>query len=203
MGAFFIKLALGGLNLLKMLGGLLKRFFSALNVQGWIGLAVSLVVAWYALGQHGEARHWKKQSGQFETLYHNEQAAFAQTVANYRGAAEKARALDAANAVRVKSEQTAINERTSHDYEVRIADARTRAAAAERVRRPATAATDPGAGGTASMPGVHAPPAGAAEASSEAGLPATDALTATEQAIQLDELIKWVQRQAAVDPNFR
>jgi hypothetical protein len=28
-----------------------------------------------------------------------------------------------------------------------------------------------------------------------------DALTATEQAIQLDELITWVKAQAAVDPN--
>ena len=30
-------------------------------------------------------------------------------------------------------------------------------------------------------------------------LPDADALTATEQAIQLDELIKWVEAQAAVD----
>jgi hypothetical protein len=39
------------------------------------------------------------------------------------------------------------------------------------------------------------------EAARENGLPAGDALTATEQAIQLDELIKWVNRQAAIDPN--
>ena len=55
-------------------------------------LAVLLVI------QKGETRHWKKQSAQFEQLYRGEQAAFAGTVANYRAAAETARAADSANA---------------------------------------------------------------------------------------------------------
>lgn len=200
MGALLLKLALGGFNILKMIDAALMRFFKALNLQGWLGMVAAIVLALGWLHAHGEERHWKKQSGQFEKLYHNEQTAFATTVANYRTAAEKARALDAANAARVKTEQTAINERTSHDYEARIADARARAAAAERLRTRATAANS-SAGGTASVPGIRAPATGPAETAGEGGLPASDALTATEQAIQLDELIKWVKQQAGVDTN--
>ena len=51
------------------------------------------------------------------------------------------------------------------------------------------------------MPGLSAPPGGAAQAPGQDRLPPQDALTATEQAIQLDELIKWVRKQAAVDNN--
>ena len=53
-----------------------------------------------------------------------------------------------------------------------------------------------------SMPGLFPlPPRGAAQAAGQDRLPQADALTATEQAIQLDELIKWVRKQAAVDNN--
>jgi signal transduction histidine kinase len=196
MITFLLRLALGGFNILKIIGRAIGSIAQSLNAQGWIGLGVSLVLGWYALGQHGEARHWKKQSGQFETLYHNNQAAFATTVANYRAAAEKARALDAANADRVRSEQTAINERTSHDFETRIAAAR---AAAERLQR--EAAAHPGRGGNPSMPSVSASPSGIAQAAGQNELSPSDALTATEQAIQLDELISWARSQHAVDPN--
>jgi hypothetical protein len=51
------------------------------------------------------------------------------------------------------------------------------------------------------MPGLSAAAGGAAQAADQDRLSAGDALTATEQAIQLDELIKWVQAQAAVDNN--
>jgi hypothetical protein len=46
---------------------------------------------------------------------------------------------------------------------------------------------------------VAAAPGGIAEIPGQDRLPHSDALTATEQAIQLDELIAWVKRQAAVD----
>jgi hypothetical protein len=63
------------------------------------------------------------------------------------------------------------------------------------------AAADPGAGGTAPMPGVPASTRSAAQAAGENRLPRPDRLIATEQAIQLDELIKWLRRQATVDNN--
>jgi hypothetical protein len=146
--------------------------------------------------QKGETRHWKKQSGQFEQLYHNEQSALIGTVANYRAAADQARAADKANAERVAAEQRAINERTVNDYQARIADARARA---QRLQAPRSAAADPGGSSGTPMPRLPATAAGAAEATCENGL--SDALTATCQAIELDELITWVTKQHAVPPN--
>ena len=174
----------------------LLRFF---NVQGIAGIAVGLALAVLLVIQKSETRHWKKESGRLEQLYAQEQAALAGTIANYRAAADSARAADQANLARVADEQRAINERTSNDYEARLAAARS---LARRLRgQSASAATDPGRGGTAAVPGLPSPAGRIAEAARENGLPADDALTATEQAIQLDELIKWSRRQAAVDPN--
>lgn len=170
-----------------------------LDAQGIAGIAVSLALGILLLVQRGETGHWKRQSGQFEQLYRQQQSALAVTEANYRAAAGQARAADQANANRVAAEQNAINERTSDDYEMRLAAAR---ALAQRLRvETAAAAADPGNGGAAPVPGLPASPAGAARAAGEDKLPGDDRLTATEQAIQLDELIKWVRRQASVDPN--
>ena len=49
------------------------------------------------------------------------------------------------------------------------------------------------------MPSLPVAAGKTARSTGENGLPAEDALTATEQAIQLDELIKWVRRQHEVD----
>jgi hypothetical protein len=169
-----------------------------LNVQGIAGIAVSLALAILLVIQKGEIRHWKKQSAGFEQLYHQEQATFAGTVAPYRAAAAQARAADQANADRVAAAQRAINERTANDYEARLAAAR---AAAQRLRLAAQTAADPGARGSASMPGLPAAAGSAAQAAGHDRLSDTDALIATEQAIQLDELIKWARAQAKVDNN--
>lgn len=172
-----------------------------LNVQGIAGLAVGFALAVLLVIQKGETHHWKKQSGQFEQLYAHEQAALADTVANYRAAADAARAADQANLDRVAAEQRAINERTSNDFEARLAAARL---SAQRLREQAApAAADPRARGAAPVPGLPAAAGRTDESARENGLSADDALSATEQAIQLDELIKWVKRQAAVDPNGR
>jgi hypothetical protein len=170
-----------------------------LNIQGIAGLAAGLALALLLLLQKGETRHWKKQSAQFEQLYSHEQSAFAGTIANYRAAADAAHAADKANAERVAAEQRSINERTSNDYEARLAAARS---LAQRLRsESARAPADPGRGGSAPVRGMAAPAGGTAEAPRQDRLPQPDALTATEQAIQLDELIKWVRRQHAIDPN--
>jgi hypothetical protein len=168
-----------------------------LNWQGIAGIAASLCLAVLLALQKGETRHWRKQSGQFEQLYRAEQSAFATTVASYRAAAETARAADRAAAERVAAAQRAINERTIHDFEARLAVAR---ASADRLRREAGAATDPGSGGSPPVPGLSASPGQSPQAAGN-GFSLADRLVATEQAIQLDELINWVRRQAAVDPN--
>ena len=170
-----------------------------LNVQGIAGLVASLCLGLLLILQKAETRHWRKQSGQFEQLYRGEQAAFAGTVANYRVAADAARAADRAVAERAAAEQSAINHRSAHDLEVRLAAARR---SAERLRgEPAAAAADPRRGASAAVSRIPASAFGADQAAGEDRLPVEAALIATEQAIQLGELIKWVKAQAAVDPN--
>ena len=168
-----------------------------LNIQGIAGIAVGLALAIMLVVQKGQTRHWRKQSAQFEQLYSAERAAFAGTVATYRAAADQARAAGQANAARVAASQEAISERTAHDYQARLADARARA---RRLRvEAASAAADPGAGRAAPLPGLAAAPRGAPEGAGKDRFPLSDRELATEQAIQLDELIKWVRAQAKVD----
>ena len=175
-----------------------------LNVQGIAGIAAALALLGLLLVQKVETRHWRKQSGQFETRYRDEQAASAQTVANYRSAAEAVRAADAAAAQRVRTEQSAINERIANDYQTRLAAARDRA---ERLRIAAGAAATNSCGRRGpSLPGLPAASCQPAQAAGQNRLPAPAlgsdaALIATEQALQLDELIRWVTAQAGVDPN--
>ncbi|HEY8433280.1 MAG TPA: hypothetical protein VIK68_01570 [Sphingomicrobium sp.] len=169
------------------------------NVQGIAGLAVGTALALLLIIQKGETRHWRKQAAQFEQLYSQERAALSTTVANYRAAAQQAQAADKANAERVTAEQRSISERTSNDYEARLAAARS---LARRLReQSATAAADPRGSASAPVPGLSAATGRVDQAAGQDGLPQPDALTATEQAIQLDELIKWVRRQAIVNAN--
>ena len=169
-----------------------------LGPAGIAGLAAALCLALLLVIQKGETRHWKKQAGQFEQLYRENQAAFAGTVANVRAAAGAARAADRANAERVESRQHSINDRSEHALESRLADARTRA---RELRAGAEGPADPGAGGDAPVPGLAAAPGRADQAAGQGQLSPEDSLTATEQAIQLDELIQWVKAQAQVDRN--
>src|SRR3546814_15187059 len=91
-----------------------------------------------------------------------------------------------------------VHRKIADDDEERSADALSRAAAS--VRGP-TPSADPGGGRAAPLSGVPDPARGADEAACEGRLPALapgDALIATEQAIQLDELINWVGAQARI-----
>ena len=170
-----------------------------LNWQGMAGIAVAFTLMAMLSVQKLEAVHWKKRSEKFEQLYQQEQAAFALTAANYRAAAAQAERADKANADRVAAEQRTINERTQNDFEARLAAARS---LAQRLRGEGPgAAANRGSGAGATMPGLPTAAGGSAQASSEDGLPHSDQLIATEQAVQLDELIKWVKQQHAVDPN--
>ena len=167
-----------------------------LNLQGIIGLAAALLLAVLLMVKVGEARHLRKQSARFELLYLAEQSAAARTVANYRAAAETARQADKQNAERVAADQRLISERTTNDLETRLADARARAL---RLQRAAGASPTAGGGGRAApVPAARAAPGAPGGAAEKDGLSLADRLLATEQAIQLDELIRWVKGQAAV-----
>ena len=169
-----------------------------LHWQGMAGIGVALILLVTLTVQKLEAVRFKKDSERFEQLYHQEQAAFATTVANARAAADAARAADHANVERVAAEQRIINERTAYDFETRLAAAR---ADARRLRLHKQGTADPGTGRDTPMPGVSPAASDPAQAAGKDRLPLPDSLTATEQAIQLDELIKWIRAQAAVDTN--
>lgn len=170
-----------------------------LNWQGIAGIAASVALAGLLVAQAIDARHWHKRSDRFEQLYAAGQLAFAKTTAAYREAADRARADDRANAARVAGKQQSITEGTEHDFQIRLADARARA---DRLRKElAAGAADPGRRRATAVPGLSIAAGRPTEAPGDERLPSGLALTATEQAIQLDELIKWVRRQAAVDPN--
>jgi hypothetical protein len=151
-------------------------------------LAVALLI-------HDRNR-WKSVSALRQEQFAAERATHSATVAYYRAATERARREDTENLARVKAEQDAISERTLDDYENRIAAAR---AHAERLRRDAqSTAAHSGSGGAAPVPRLPAAAEGAAQAAGQDGLSYADRLIATEQAIQLDELIRWVRRQSLV-----
>jgi hypothetical protein len=179
----------------------LLRFINLQGIAGIAGIAVSIALAILLVVQKAETRHWKNEGARFEQLYAAEQAALAETVANYREAAATAELQDKANAKRVAVEQRAINERTTNDYEARLAAARS---LAQRLRsEAASAAANPGRGAGPPVPGLSASSGPAPQTAGQDRLSEPDRLTATEQAIQLDELIKWVRAQAAVEPNTR
>lgn len=134
-----------------------------------------------------------------------EKAAHQASAANWEAATNTARLLDRENKRLVEAQQTAESRRISDDYQARIDNARARARASAAGLRVQAAPADQGGRGEPPMPGLPDPARGidaaACEARLPAGLSAADALIATEQAIQLDELINWVAAQAAIDRN--
>jgi hypothetical protein len=196
MGAIALELLTGGWNLVKMGFTALGDFLKSLNAQGVVGLLVALVLSYFLYTQWSEARHWKKQSARYETLYTRDHTAFGRTVLNYRAAAAKAEAADRANSARVKAQQDLNSQEQSDDYEARLAAAR---AEYQRLRG-ASSGNLSGPSG-AYLSSVSAPSSGSGAASGQDGLPLSDKYLCTAQSIQLDEIIKWANAQAAIDPN--
>lgn len=198
MGAIALEILTGGWNLAKMGFAALGAFLSKLNAQGVAGLVVALVLAILCFREWSEARHWHKQSDRFEQLYNGEKTAFAKTVADYRSAAARQKADEDAKNAHTVQQQQAANQETDNEYQARLAAAR-----AEYERLPRSSSSHSGSVAGASVPGVSAPTRGPDEAAGKDGLPSSDALIATEQAIQLDELEKWIERQHVIDPNAK
>jgi hypothetical protein len=161
-----------------------KHWKALLGAAAVLSLTVALLIA------RSDARHWQKRQ-------EATQAAFDRTVADYRAAAAKARADDLVNAARVKAEQQQITQEVSNDYEARLADARKRA---DTLRLRINAQANPRASGAAQLPTVPVSASAALEAPGD-GFSIADRLLATEQAIQLDALITWVEAQHRVNVN--
>jgi hypothetical protein len=172
-----------GLTLLKLI------------TEGWAGIIVSATLGVLLALQAGKTHHWKAESSRFEQLYKLEVHNHETDLVTYRDAVKRAEAADAANKARVETEQTAINQQRGSSYEERIAAARARASGVSH----SPSGDHQGSPGTAPVRTLPAAPGSPAQAPGEDGL--SDALIATEQAIQLDELIKWVRQQHAVEVN--
>lgn len=130
-----------------------------------------------------------------------EQSAHLGTVNAFLAASEQAQKDAEANARRVLREQESITDEAVSRYRSDLAALRARF---DRLRARDAAAIDPGRADAAGLPGL---PDAAGRADAPAGedrLPAAgalsldDALIASEQALQLQALIDWVNAQAAV-----
>lgn len=124
------------------------------------------------------------------------EAAYAQFQADVKAKTELARLQDAQNKARVERDQVQVSQEVSSEYQAKLADLRRRYDAL-RLQRPAQANSS-GSRGPA-VPRVPDAASGADAGSGEAGLPLTDALIASEQALQLQALQDWVRGQTAVD----
>jgi hypothetical protein len=171
--------------------------FRLLNPQGIAGTAIAAILALLLATQMASTRHWKAQSARFERRAEQARSALDLTEARVRGVAAEAEVSDRRNADQVRARQAAISKEIDHDFETRLADARTRA---QRLRVE-TAAAAAGRRSATNLPGIPVAAGSPAQAAVQDRLLADDALIATEQAIQLDMLIRWVRRQSAVDPN--
>jgi len=117
------------------------------------------------------------------------------TQSNYRETLATARAADAEHARAVETAQQEVTNAVSSDYQSRVAAVRARYDSLLRDVRVEAAA---GGRGSTAVPGVPVAASGPDAASAQAGLPAGDALIATEQAFQLEALQSWVRGQGAV-----
>lgn len=132
-----------------------------------------------------------------------ERMAHQQTKLDYRAAQADAQRLEHDRLAAVSAHQKEISDAVAETYRARLADARARA---EQLRNDAGQGGAPAGGASSGQPVPAAVPgtARAAEATGDRGLPVAAAdwrLVATEQAIQLDELITLVERQSKVETN--
>ena len=119
-----------------------------------------------------------------------------ETKRRYKAAQRAAQDAETARLIRVKAQQETINAHASQDYARRLADLRARF---DGLRGRAGAGAGGARGGLA-VSGVPAAPGGA-DGAAEDGFSLAERFLASQQGIQLDELISWIERQHAVDPN--
>ncbi len=154
------------------------RLFASAAVAGV--LILLLMIA------KGDARH-------FKALWRQEQTAHQLTIANYKAAAAEAERMDQANIVRVQTEQQAITEKVTNDYQSKLADSTDRY---ERLRAKAS-----GYLSHPQSPGLPASPETTCLAVSGTtceGIPPL-LLEAQRNTDQLIALQTWVRAQSQVD----
>lgn len=179
MPAFLLPMLLRGFGFVK------EAFRAALGFiakHPWQSATIALLVACAWL--------WRANNGLHDSLK-AERAAHAETIAVFKKAQADAEAVQAHNLARVAKAQKDVTDETLDDYNRRVADLRARyKRLLEQGNRSAS--------GNPDLPAVPNATSGTDAAAQQDGLSSADALTASEQALQLDALITWVARQAKV-----
>jgi hypothetical protein len=161
---------------------------------GWIVGGLGCLILGFMLHQsQGQTRAANGRSAAWEALFHKEQSAFRETIANVRRATAQAKADDAAHALKVERDQTNRTQEVSSEYQARLADLRRRYDALRMQPGPAKVGLgNSGGGGAAPVPGLPEP-AGGPDAAA-----APDRFNAEANALQLEELQRWIREQQAV-----
>lgn len=160
-------------------------------------LAAAVLVAFlYVRHLRHEVADARADAARGWSLFHQEQTAFRQTVANVRSAVAAAKKANEDNVTRIETEQDTKTQEVSREYQARLADLRRRYDAG-RLRSDTAAqggrAPD-GAAGTVQGSRVSHPSGGPDASASARDLQ----FNAEANAIQLEELQKWIRDQQAI-----
>ncbi len=193
---------------LKLLAsGTLDRLLRGLSAAGkwlvsdWRNFAVTLLAALYIFSNFFHLPRLQADLAHARALHEAEQLAHLGTIANFIDASNEAQRQAEANAARVKAEQETITNATLANHRADLAALRARF---DRLRARAAATADPRRPDAAGLPVAGDAAARADEAADQDRLPAAgglsldDALIASEQALQLNALIDWLEAQSAV-----
>lgn len=185
--------------------GALDRLLRGLSAAGkwivsdWRNFAVTLLAGLYIFSNFFHLPRLQADLAEARALHEAEQLAHLGTIANFIDAGQQAQRDAEANAARVKVEQERITDATLATYRADLAALRARF---DRLRA-GPAAADPRGAYPAGLPGAGNAAGRAAQAPGQDRLPAghltlADALIASEQALQLNALIDWIEAQSAV-----
>lgn len=177
--------------------------FTAIGAKILAGLLIAALI--FAGVQSWRATSLSDQLDQARIALGAERASHEITKRDYAEAQAYAQGMEAARIAAVATAQQEISHDLKRDYRDRLARLR---ADYQRLRREADAdRTAARAAADQPVSGLSAAPGRAAEAAADR-FPARQSeddlawrLKASEQALQLDALIDWVERQAAIDPN--
>lgn len=136
-------------------GALLRWLFTDIRHLLLVGLAaLALVFLYQREAARGETEDWKVAATKWESATGRWRAAHIKLWTDMMDARAAAADADRRHVARIEAQQTAIIERTKHDYESKLAD--TRAALRElhrRIDRAAAAADSDGGGAATPVPG--------------------------------------------------
>jgi len=76
-----LEILTGSWNLTKMGFSFIGKFLASLNAQGVVGLMVAILLSLVSFHEWSDARHWHKQSNQFEKLYRIDENSFVKIAA--------------------------------------------------------------------------------------------------------------------------